>query len=98
MSGIGEEHLMQEHEGSGRGAVRERRVAPPDWWIGEGPEACPWCLQGYAVELERRCTACDRPGCYHCMVRVRVHRLPRVLCPECGAESGGSDAAASGGS
>ena len=63
------------------------RVARPaahhPWWIGEGSEPCPFCLQGYVLELEMRCVACDRPGCMHCMVRVRSAEVVDVRCPEC---------------
>jgi hypothetical protein len=60
------------------------RIAVHPWWIGEGSEPCPFCLQGYVLELETRCVACDRPGCMHCMVRVRSAGTVDVRCPECG--------------
>lgn len=54
-------------------------------WLGEGPERCGFCLQGYSVEVEVRCVACDEPGCPHCVVRVRA-RPGRLLCPSCADE------------
>lgn len=51
------------------------------WWIGEGDERCPSCLQGYALEVEVRCVDCDAPGCPHCMIRVRERVA--AWCPDC---------------
>lgn len=53
------------------------------WWIGEGSERCPFCLQGYAIEVETRCVACDEPACMHCVTTIRVSHPPRILCPDC---------------
>lgn len=65
------------------------------WWIGEGAERCPSCLQGYAVEVEMRCVACDERGCIHCIAivrlegadRIRLGEADRILCPACIAEA-----------
>ncbi len=68
-------------------------IPAPSAWLGEGPERCEHCLQGYALEVEVRCVACDRPGCPHCVVRVR--RQPTwILCPACAEEGGGDGSAA----
>lgn len=64
-----------------------RAASRGPWWIGEGSEPCTFCLQGYVLELEMRCVACDRPGCLHCMVRVRRAEAVEVFCPECLEES-----------
>lgn len=48
---------------------------------------CPFCLQRYALHMEIRCVACDRPACPVCVVRVRQRR--ETLCPECDAEGTG---------
>lgn len=53
-----------------------------DRW--SGPERCGFCLQGYLLELEVFCAACDRPVCPLCVARGRV-RAER-LCPECAQE------------
>jgi hypothetical protein len=71
-----------EHPRDSQPAGHEAAPYQP-WWIGEGSEPCPFCLQGYVLELETRCVACDRPGCLHCMTRVRRADLVGVLCPEC---------------
>ena len=56
------------------------RDAP--WWLAGGTEHCPFCLQRYALEVELRCTGCDRGMCAHCVTHVHVHE--DVWCPECG--------------
>lgn len=62
------------------------------WWLVGGTEQCPFCLQSYAVEVEVRCTGCDRGFCGHCIARVEVReelhaRLDEeVWCPECAAD------------
>lgn len=55
----------------------------PHWWLGEGAERCPFCLQGYAVEVAMRCTRCDVPGCLHCVVEVRRTAGTLRSCPGC---------------
>lgn len=53
------------------------------WWVDGGTEACAFCGGRYAYEVERRCSACDRPGCPWCVVTVRKGR--EIRCPECSA-------------
>jgi hypothetical protein len=57
------------------------RAATP-WWLDEGEEQCPFCLAGYAYELEVRCVDCDRPSCPRCAVVAREVRVV-ASCPEC---------------
>jgi hypothetical protein len=52
------------------------------WWLDEGGESCPRCLQTYAYEVEVRCVECDGPLCPHCAVRVTELV---VRCPDCPA-------------
>lgn len=65
------------------------RAAP--WWLVGGTEQCPLCLQSYALEVEVRCTGCDRGFCAHCIADVEVREELRVRldegawCPECAA-------------
>ncbi len=61
-------------------------TAPEPWWIGEGTESCGFCLQGYVLETETRCVACDGPGCMHCMVRVKGAGCLQLFCPRCREE------------
>lgn len=56
------------------------------WWIGEGSEHCRFCLQGYAIEVETRCFACDEPGCMHCFTTVTLTPGPVMLCGSCAAD------------
>ena len=70
-----------------------RETATIPWWLEGGGERCPVCLTAYAYEVEVRCTACDRPSCPMCAVRVAAH-CERV-CFGC-AEA--EEAAAGGGS
>lgn len=73
---------MSAREGDGDAGVDRR------WWIGEGTERCPFCLQGYAMEVEMRCVACDEPGCMHCVATVRVAEGPGIFCPTCAPGEG----------
>lgn len=52
-----------------------------DRWIERADEPCPFCAQRYALELEVRCVACDRPICPVCAVRAREIR--QAFCVEC---------------
>ncbi|MDX1661065.1 MAG: hypothetical protein R3326_04675 [Gemmatimonadota bacterium] len=57
-----------------------------DPWVERADEPCPFCLQSYALELEVRCVACDRPSCPICAVRVRRSR--EAFCPACPPDAG----------
>jgi len=50
----------------------------PPWWLHGGDEECPHCGRPYHLEVERRCSACDAPGCAHC---VSAH--DEAVCPDC---------------
>jgi hypothetical protein len=82
----GPEHELPTHTIPMRRTAPERASTDRRWWIGEGDERCPFCLQGYAIEVETRCVACDEPACMHCVTIVRVSHPSRILCPDCLAE------------
>lgn len=63
------------------------RASTIAWWLEEGSEECPFCLQSYHYEVEVRCVDCDRPMCPQCTVRVRVRH--EVHCPDCEPAEGG---------
>lgn len=74
------------------GSAADRR-----WWIGEGSEPCPFCFQGYSIEVEMRCLACGLPGCIHCVIRTRTSERLEVLCPDCLGEGQPNDVSGSAG-
>ncbi|MGH7475621.1 MAG: hypothetical protein ACRELD_04975 [Longimicrobiales bacterium] len=51
------------------------------WWLSGGNERCELCLHAYWYEIQRRCAACDRPLCPHCITTVRAESF--VLCADC---------------
>jgi len=61
---------------------------PMPYWL-DGTETCELCGHPHLLQAERRCAACDRPNCEHCVVVNR--ETGEVLCHECaeGAEEDG---------
>jgi hypothetical protein len=60
------------------------RSKPLPWWLDGGTETCELCEHPHALQSQRRCAACDRASCEHC---VTVNRQTgEVLCHECAAE------------
>ena len=58
----------------------EKKKSLP-YWLSGGTEACELCTHAMVLEMTRRCAACDRPACEHC---VSVDRdTGEVLCHEC---------------
>jgi hypothetical protein len=53
------------------------------WWLVES-DACPFCVQENALNLENRCYECDRPVCPFCVTIVQETKL--VRCPVCGQQ------------
>ena len=43
------------------------RAAGKPWWLDEGTEICPACLQPYAHHAARRCAHCDTALCPACI-------------------------------
>jgi hypothetical protein len=63
--------------------MTNRRTLP--WWLAGGTDLCDLCEQSHAPQSLRRCAACDRPGCEHC---VTVDRgTGEILCHDCAAEA-----------
>jgi hypothetical protein len=60
-------------------------TAPLPWWLSEGTETCPLCLQLYHFELEVRCPDCDRPRCPSCAQRLDV-TVVGISCDGCADE------------
>jgi hypothetical protein len=57
---------------------------PLPYWLAGGDEACDLCTHPHVPQSLRRCAACDRGACEHC---VEVNReTGEVLCHECVAE------------
>ena len=55
------------------------------WWLDGGTEACDLCEHPHVLQSLRRCAACDRASCEHC---VTVNReTGEVLCHDCAAEA-----------
>lgn len=51
------------------------------YWLAEGTEECAVCEHYYVLEMEYRCSACDRGVCGQCA--VVVHETHIVYCWEC---------------
>ncbi|MCW5978098.1 MAG: hypothetical protein KIT09_08465 [Bryobacteraceae bacterium] len=49
-------------------ARRKRRLVP--WWLDEGSEQCPLCLQRYAYHAAVYCAVCDLSLCIMCAERL----------------------------
>lgn len=64
--------------GPGGGVERERRRP---YWLAGGTERCAACEQGYVLEMECRCVACDAGICVVCVAVVRETR--ETFCPGC---------------
>jgi hypothetical protein len=61
--------------------MAETKTIP--YWLDGGTERCELCTHPHVLQAQRRCAACDRPGCEHC---VEVNReTGEVLCHECAA-------------
>jgi hypothetical protein len=51
------------------------------YWLQAGTETCAECWHTHTVQVQVRCTGCDRGFCQHCVVMVReTHEL---LCRGC---------------
>lgn len=63
---------------------------PLPYWLDGGTETCALCGHPHVLQAERRCAACDRANCEHC---VTINReTGEVLCHEClEAEGTGED-------
>ncbi|HEU4456752.1 MAG TPA: hypothetical protein VFR81_27030 [Longimicrobium sp.] len=57
---------------------------PIPYWLDGGSELCDLCEQPHALGTGRRCAACDRPVCEHCVTVDR--ETGEVLCHECLSE------------
>ena len=55
---------------------------PLPYWL-SGEELCELCEQPHVLQVQRRCAACDRASCEHCVVVDR--ETGEVLCVECRA-------------
>lgn len=51
------------------------------YWLGGGTERCELCLDPVLLQAERRCAACDRAVCAHCV--EADPETGEVLCSEC---------------
>jgi hypothetical protein len=58
------------------------RSGLPYWLVG-GTEPCGACTHAYVVQMEYRCTGCDRGFCGECVVFVVEKQ--EILCEECRA-------------
>jgi hypothetical protein len=59
---------------------------PLPWWLDRGTESCDLCEQPHALQSQRRCTACDRASCEHC---VTVNPgTGEIRCHDCAGEAG----------
>ncbi len=54
------------------------------YWLSDGSETCALCTHRYVLQMEYRCTACDRGVCEHCAVVIRETR--ELLCTDCQRE------------
>ena len=52
------------------------------WWLVSASETCSVCGQGYALEMERRCSHCDAPLCSFCATVVEA---VEIVCSGCGS-------------
>jgi hypothetical protein len=53
------------------------------YWLDDGTEACDLCEHPHHLQSQRRCAACDRASCEHCV--VVNYETGEVLCSECHA-------------
>jgi hypothetical protein len=61
--------------------MANRKTLP--YWLAGGTEICDLCEQPHVLQSQRRCAACDRASCEHCVVVNR--ETGEVLCHECHA-------------
>jgi hypothetical protein len=54
------------------------------YWLDGGTETCELCEHTHHLQAQRRCAACDRASCEHCVTVDR--ETGEVLCHECAAE------------
>ena len=54
------------------------------YWLDGGTETCDLCAHPHVLQAQRRCAACDRGACEHCVVVNR--ETGEVLCHECLAQ------------
>lgn len=64
--------------------MNARRRLP--YWLAGGTEHCTGCTHTLVLQVEIRCTGCDRGYCEHCVVLVREAR--EAFCLDC-ADAGG---------
>lgn len=57
---------------------------PSRYWHGPGTETCHHCTHTYVLQMEYRCTGCDRGVCEQCALVVR--ETSEVFCRECTEE------------
>jgi hypothetical protein len=53
------------------------------YWLAGGTEICDICEHPHVLQSLRRCAACDRASCEHCVTVDR--ETGEVLCHECHA-------------
>jgi hypothetical protein len=68
--------------------MTRRRRTPPYWLVG-GTERCEVCYSVYVLEMERRCTDCDRGVCEQCAVHIRERH--EIHCHGCHDDNGKDD-------
>jgi hypothetical protein len=51
------------------------------YWLAGGTEPCTACTHYYVLQLEYRCTGCDRGYCDQCV--VIVVEAEEILCADC---------------
>lgn len=61
--------------------MANRKTLP--YWLDGGAETCELCTHPHVLQTQRRCAACDRASCEHCIVINR--ETGEVLCHECHA-------------
>lgn len=67
------------------GAVDMAKEKTLPWWVAGGEERCDLCEHPHTLQSQRRCAACDRASCEHCVTVDR--ETGEVLCHECAAEA-----------
>lgn len=64
-----------------RGMATKTKTRP--YWLDGGTERCELCMDPMHLQAERRCAACDRAVCAHCV--EANPETGEVLCSECRA-------------
>lgn len=67
--------------------MANRKTLP--YWVDGGTETCDLCDHPHHLQAQRRCAACDRASCEHCVTVDR--ETGEVLCHECAAEAGAEE-------